>query len=58
MKHINTENFHYAHDGMFAFGIRDSEYSMSIKKTSYKIEDIAEHIKLYFGLDEVNNDEY
>lgn len=58
MKHINTENFHHAHNGMFAFGIRDSEYSMSIKKTSYKIEDIAEYIKSYFGLDEVNNDDY
>lgn len=58
MKHINTENFHHAHDGMFAFGIRESEYSMSIKKKSYKIEEIAEYIKSYFELDKVNNDDY
>ena len=58
MKHINTENFHHANYGMFVFGIKDSEYSVSIKKTSYKIEDIAEYIKSYFELDKVNNDEY
>lgn len=55
MKNINTENFHYAHDGMFAFGVRESKYSMSIKKRSYKIEDIAEYIKVYLGLGDYND---
>lgn len=58
MNQINTKNIKSAHDGMFAFTVRESSCSTSVKKMSYKIEDIAEYIKLYFGLDEVNNDEY
>lgn len=58
MKQINTKNIKVAHDGMFVFMVRDSSVSCTVKKMSYKIEDIAEYIKSYFGLDEVNNDEY
>ncbi len=58
MNSIDVNNIEYAHDGMFAFIIRESECCTAVKKTSYKIEDIAEYIKSYFGLDEVNNDEY
>lgn len=58
MKQINVGNIKYAYDGMFAFIVRDSSVSCTVKKMSYKIEDIAEYIKSYFGLDEVNNDDY
>lgn len=58
MKQINTKNIKAAYDGMFVFMVRDSSVSCTVKKMSYKIEDIAEYIKSYFGLDEVNNDEY
>ena len=57
MNHINTKNFEHAHKGMFVFSVKDTCY-YSVKKMSYKIEDIAEYIKSYFGLDEVNNDDY
>jgi hypothetical protein len=42
---------------MFAFAIKESEICWSVKKTSYKIEDIAEYIKEYFQLDKVNEDD-
>lgn len=58
MNSITTKNFEHAHNGMFVFAVKDSEYSWSWKKTSYKIEDIAECIKEYFKLDKVNEDEY
>ena len=57
MDYINTKNIGSAHDGMFAFITKESSCSTYVKKRSYKIEDIAEYIKSYFGLDEVNNDE-
>lgn len=58
MNNIGIDNIKYAHDGMFAFMVKDSEISCTVKKTSYKIEDVAEYIKSYFGLDRVNEDEY
>lgn len=58
MKQINTKNIKAAHDGMFVFMVRDSSVSCTVKKMSYKIEEVAEYIKSYFGLDKVNNDEY
>lgn len=58
MDNINTKNIGSAHDGMFAFIVRESSCATYLKKKSYKIEDIAEYVKSYFGLDEVNNDEY
>ena len=57
MDNINTKNIEHAYDGMFAFSVKESG-SLWLKKKSYKIEDIAEYIKSYFRLDEVNNDEY
>jgi hypothetical protein len=58
MNSINTKNFKHAHDGMFAFFIKESNSYWRAKKMSYKIEDIAEYIKEYFELDKVNEDEY
>lgn len=58
MNRIDITNIKHAHDGMFAFIVRESSCATYLKKKSYKIEDIAEYIKSYFGLDEVNNDEY
>lgn len=57
MNKINTRNFEHAYSGMFVFGIKKSNYVSVLQKQSYKIEDIAEYIKLYFGLDKVNEDE-
>lgn len=53
MDNINTQNIQYANDGMFAFIIRESSFATSVKKKSYKIEDISEFIKEYFTLDEL-----
>lgn len=58
MNNINTKNFEHAYDGMFAFMVKESNSWWAVKEKSYKIEDIAEYIKSYFRLDEVNNDEY
>ena len=58
MSNINVQNFEHAYKGMFAFSVKESQYYQSIKKMSYKIEDIAEYIKEYFELGKVNNDEY
>jgi hypothetical protein len=58
MNNINTKNFEHAYDGMFAFMVKESNSWWAVKEKSYKIEDIAEYIKSYFGLDEVNEDEY
>ena len=52
MKKINVENINHANNGMFEFGVKDSECCWSIKKQSYKIEDIAEYVKKYFKLEE------
>lgn len=57
MNNINTKNFVYAYKGMFAFSIRESSCCTSLKKMSYKIEDVAEYIKEYFELDKVNEDD-
>lgn len=54
---ITTKNIMYAHNGMFAFEIKESEHCWSVKKMSYKIEDVAEYIKEYFQLDKVNEDD-
>ena len=58
MSNINVQNFEHAYKGMFAFSVKESQYRQSIKKMSYKIEDVAEYIKEYFELGKVNNDEY
>ena len=50
---INTNNIRYAHNGMFAFVVKESSCAYSVKKTSYKIEDIVKYIKEYFGLDNI-----
>ena len=57
MNNIGIDNIKYAHDGMFAFVVVDSEISCTVKKMSYKIEDVAEYIKEYFQLDKVNEDD-
>ncbi len=58
MNNINVQNFEHAYKGMFAFSVKESQYCQSIKKMSYKIEDVTEYIKEYFELGKVNNDEY
>ena len=58
MDNINTKNIGSAHDGMFAFIVRESSCSTMVKKRSYKIEDIADYIREYFGLEKVDEDEY
>jgi hypothetical protein len=58
MNNINTSNILHAHNGMFTFEVKESDHCWSVKKMSYKIEDIAEYIKSYFGLDRVNEDTY
>lgn len=57
MKHIGIDNIKHAHDGKFAFAIKESECCWSVLKTSYKIKDVAECIKEYFQLDKVNEDD-
>lgn len=57
MNQINIKNIKAAHDGMFVFAVRDSSCSTSVKKMSYKIEDVAECIKEYFELDKVDEDD-
>ena len=54
MSNINVQNFEHAYKGMFAFSVKESQYCQSIKKMSYKIEEVAEYIKEYFDLHEVN----
>ena len=58
MSNINVQNFEHAYKGTFAFSVKESQYCQSIKKMSYKIEEVAEYIKEYFELGKVNNDEY
>jgi hypothetical protein len=57
MNHISTKNFEYAYKGMFVFSVKDT-CCYSVKKMSYKIEDVANYIKEYFDLGKVNEDEY
>ena len=57
MNNINTKNFEHAYRGMFGFGVKEDGYMWVLKEQGYKIEDVAEYIKSYFGLDEVNSDE-
>lgn len=49
MNNIDVRNFDSANKGMFAFTVKESEYCWSVKKMSYKIEDIAVYIKGYFA---------
>lgn len=56
MSNINVQNFEHAYKGMFAVSVKESQYCQSIKKMSYKIEEVAEYIKEYFDLHEVNED--
>lgn len=57
MNQINTKNIKAAYNGMFVFTVKESSCCTSVKKMSYKIEEVAEYIKSYFRLDEVNNDD-
>lgn len=57
MESINVENIKYAYDGMFAFSIKENSCCWSVKKASYKIEDVAEYIKEYFGLVDLHEDD-
>ena len=57
MKNITTENIEYAHNGMFVFAVKESEYCWSVKKMCYDIEEMAKFIKEYFELDGVNKNE-
>lgn len=52
MKNISTKNIQYAHNGKFAFLIKESESYWRTIKQSYKIEDIANAIKDYFHEEE------
>lgn len=54
---ITAKNIMYAHNGMFAFEIKESEHCWSVKYMSYKIEDVAEFIKEYFGLNNLHEDD-
>lgn len=57
MNSIGIDNIKHAHNGKFAFAIKESEFCWSVKKMSYKIEDVAEYIKEYFQLDKVDEDD-
>ena len=57
MNNIGIDNIKHAHDGKFAFSVKESECCWSFKKMSYKIEDVSNYIKEYFELDKVNEDE-
>lgn len=58
MDNINVKNFEHAYDGRFVFSVKEGQYCSSVKKMSYKIEEVAEYIKEYFDLGKVNEDEY
>lgn len=42
---INSQNVHYANDGMFAFGVYEGEHYMSVLKKSYNIKTMADYIQ-------------
>ena len=44
-KNLTPENVHYANDGMFAFGVYEGEYYMSVLKKSYDIKAMADYIQ-------------
>jgi hypothetical protein len=48
---LTPKNLEYMHNGMFAFAVEESEHYISVLKTSYAIEAMAEFIKEYFELD-------
>lgn len=49
-KHIDTSNIEFASYGKFCFGIYKSSCFYSVLKSSYRISEVAEFIKEYFGL--------
>jgi hypothetical protein len=53
MKNLTVENIGHAHDGMFAFVVKESEVSCSTLAASYKINDVSDFIREYFELDKV-----
>lgn len=57
MNNIGIDNIKHAHDGKFAFSVKESECCWSIKKMSYKIKDIADCIKEYFQLNNLHEDD-
>ena len=57
MNQINIKNIKAAYNGMFVFTVKESSCTTSVKKMSYKVEDIAKCINEYFKLDEVDNDD-
>jgi hypothetical protein len=54
MNNINTKNFEHAYKGKFVFSVNNSGCAWHVQKMSYKIADISEFIREYFGLDRVN----
>ena len=54
MSSINVSNFNYAYQGMFAFSVKENSCCWSVKKMSYKIEEVAEYIKEYFDLNNLH----
>lgn len=50
-KRIDASNIEFASYGKFGFGIHKSSCYSEILKTSYRISEVAEFIKEYFGLE-------
>lgn len=44
-RRLTAENVHYAHDGMFAFGVYESEHYLRTLKTSYDIKTMSDYIR-------------
>ena len=44
-KHLTCENVHLANDGMFAFGVYESEYYLQTLKRSYDIKTMSDYIR-------------
>lgn len=57
MKNLSTANIYYANNGMFSFMVKESNNVWHTLKSSYKIEDIADFIKDYFNLVDLNEDD-
>jgi hypothetical protein len=53
---LTPKNLEYMYNGMFAFAVEESEHYISVLKTSYVIEAVAEFIKEYFELDKKEGD--
>ena len=47
--HLSIKNIQLAYDGMFAFSVKESESTWSVKIKSYDIKSVADYIKGYLG---------